>query len=250
MPSNSRRGYVTVEVKPDSAKKPSNLAPSSPTPGSPGKTVRFETAAKAEPREPSNAESWSFYHFECHARQCPECRDPLDRRALCQTGHSLAQDVAEHVYRRDGVVYSKQKDNYKLVEINMPRDYNQTAQLLRSMEKALRDRKAPIISYDRTYPVAPRRTEDDEYDENGRREVIIEPASSKPTRHSSKHKSARYSTVVINDDVERSAPKERRGSLYYEDMSRRRKEGYKVEIRTPESSERKERRRHKNEIYL
>jgi hypothetical protein len=262
MPSRGRQQYSTVEVKPESVTSKSNIAPSSP--GSP-KKVAFAPCIKAEARALSGAEAWSLYHFEAHARQCPDCYNPLDvhleGRSLCATGHGLAQDVAEHVYRKDGVVYSKKKDNHKLVQVDLPREYTQVPQLLRSMERALRTthRTVPIISYDPSYPVSARRTTKLDNDYEDRTEVIIEPARTDSKRQSkSKHKTTRYKTVVVDEDIEASAArqpdparKEKRGSLYYEDLQRQRKEAYRVEVREPERRERRrERDRPRSEYYV
>ncbi|TKA73739.1 hypothetical protein B0A55_05456 [Friedmanniomyces simplex] len=243
MPSARGKNYSTIEVRPDSATSKSNIAPSSP--GSP-KAVRFAPSTKAEPRALLPIEAWSLYHFETHCRQCNECYGPSEGRRLCPTGHGLAQDVAEHVYRLDGNVYSRKKDNHKLVQVEISPDYTQVAQLLKSTERPSRTshRAAPVISYDRTYPVPARRTTPEEnYDYEEGTRVTMEPARSK-TQSRSKHKSTRYKTVIVEEDDAPAArtpvSKERRGSLYYDDMARQRKEAYEVEIRQPD---RKERRR-------
>ncbi|KAK4549461.1 hypothetical protein LTR36_006458 [Oleoguttula mirabilis] len=259
MPSQSRRQYVTVEVKPENvSSSKAKLTPSSP--GSP-KAVHFATLEKAKPRALTPTEAWSLYHFEAHAGQCRDCYGPLEvhqqGRRLCATGHGLAQDVAEHVYRQDGVVYSRKKDNHKLVRVDMPHNYPQLSQLLKTMDRAIRSapRTVPIVSYDRTYPVSARRTAPEANDayEDERAEVVIEPAVTTPSRHKSKQKSTRYTTVVLEEDVEATTTlrKERRGSLYYDDMQRQRKEAYKVEIREPErSKESRRRERPKSGFWL
>ncbi|KAF2772369.1 hypothetical protein EJ03DRAFT_324793 [Teratosphaeria nubilosa] len=252
MPSQSRAQYRTVEVRPEGPKKPSNLAPSSPTPGSPGKSVHWDkdSIVKAATRQLKPVEQWSLYYFESHARQCCACLNPLDvyqsGRRLCETGYSLAQDVAEHVFRHDGVVYSCIKEDYKLVPVELPDEYYQTVQLLRAKERKLKKlgRPKPIISHDSTAVRQPGII----YDDYTRKEVIIEPGRT-PRRHDSKHKKA----VVVNDADEQRQPapavqeqKERRGSLYYEDLKRRRKEAYRVEVRIPE----RERRTRRHSCYV
>ena len=256
MPS-SRRQHTTpviVEVKPDSARRSdASIAPS--TPPSP-KQVRFAprssevVTGSSRPLTPT--EAWSFYHFETHARGCPECYDPykvmLAGNRLCSTGHALAQDVLIHVFSQEGQVYSTKKDDHKLVRVEIQPGYNHTRNLLTSIERHLRaQRTVPIISYDKTYPVSARRTERDpesDYEESA--DVVVESRRSerKPSTSKSKHKSSRYSTVVVKDDVEASSSrrKEKRGSLYEKDTQRPRKE-YVVEIREPRDQERKERRR-------
>lgn len=184
-----------------------------------------------------------------------------------ELGSSLAQDVAEHFYREGGVVYSRKKDNHKLVPVELPHDYNQLSQLLKSRDRTSRPttRPAPIIEYEPAYPTTARRTAPppaEDYREE-RTKVTIEPASSarnrKPSATKSKHKSKRYSTVVIEDDVEAGPStlrvqdperKERRGSLYYEDMQRQRKEAYRVEVREPEGRESRRRERPKSEYWI
>ncbi|KAK0772959.1 hypothetical protein LTR91_019637 [Friedmanniomyces endolithicus] len=244
MPSARRVNYSTVEVRPDGATSKSNIAPSSP--GSP-KAVRFAPSAKAEPRALLPIEAWSLYHLETHCRQCDDCYAPSHVRQLCAIGHGLASDVAEHFYRLDGKVYSRTKDNHKLVQVELPREYVHVAQLLKSMESIPRTstRAAPVISYDRTYPAPARRiTLDEEEDYRKGTKVTIEPARThSKTQNHSKHRSTRYRTVIVEDeDTAARTPvqKERRGSLYYDDMARQRKEEYEVEIRQPH---RKERRR-------
>ncbi|KAK3115321.1 hypothetical protein LTR53_005448 [Teratosphaeriaceae sp. CCFEE 6253] len=245
MPSAVRsKSYSTVEVKPDSATPKSTLAPSSP--GSP-KAVHFAPAFKAASRALLPIEAWSLYHFETHCRQCTDCYNPLDApsegRRLCAAGYGLAQDVAEHVHRRDGAVYSRALENHKLVRVDLPEGYTQVPQLLKFMERAQRKTHrttVPLVSYD---PVPTRRSTpvDDE-----RTKVTVEAARSK-THRTSTHKSTRHRTVVVqedDDEVERtstksSAQKERRGSLYYEDLARQRKDAYEVEVRQPERRERR-----------
>lgn len=250
--SSSRRQTlrpVVVEIRPDNV--PSSISPSSPSSSS--KAVRFApTSANGSSRPLTSTEAWSLYHFEMHARSCSQCFDPLTvykrGNSLCQVGLGLAQDVACHVYHREGDVYSTKKDDSKLVRVEVQHDYDQVRLLLRAMERRLRSHRmstVPLVSYDRSYPVAPRRFYREAED------VYIEPSNSERLhRRTSKHKPVRYSTVVLNDDVEdvsiKSTPslptKERRGTLYEKDMQRK-KENYLVEIREPRQPERRDRRR-------
>ena len=197
-----------------------------------------------------------MYHFETHARQCDECYSPLEvarkGKKLCDRGLALARDVAEHVYHIAGEVYSKKSDNHKLVRVELPPNYTQVRDLLRAMDRAVRSasRTTPIISYDPTYPVTRRRSPSPErrrrYTNEDRTEsVYIEPnkteSDRKPRRRTS-HKSRRYDTVVVSDDIEadlarqpEKKPDARRGSLYDTDIQRLKKDkGYVVEIREPE----------------
>ncbi|CZT22937.1 uncharacterized protein RCC_08645 [Ramularia collo-cygni] len=255
--SSSRRDSVrpvVVEIEPQ--RRHSNKSPQSPS--SP-KAVRFApSSGNAISRPLTTIEAWSLYHFENHARHCASCYNPLQvvQRGgqLCDIGHGLAQDVAYHVYHREGEFYSTSKDDAKLVRIEIPPGYTQLRSLLKSMDRALRSHRistsSPIISYDRTYPVAPRRFDD----RSERESVFVEPASSsshsKSSHHrKSKHKSSRYSTVALNDDDDDgyavkspSSPIQRRGTLYEQDMQRK-KENYRVEIREPTRHGREKERR-------
>jgi hypothetical protein len=249
--------YITQEVKPSNAGG-ANLAPSSP-PGSPStKKARFANAPiEGVSRPLSTTEAWSMWHFETHARQCRECYNPLEvhqkGKRLCDTGHALAQDVAEHVYHQAGEVYSKKNDSHKLVRVELPPNYTHTKGLLRAMDRAVRStsRTTPIISYDPTYPVTRRRSPSPDRrrryrDENQTETVYIEPNNTererRPRRRAT-HKSRRYSAVVVNDDIEadltrqpEKKPDARRGSLYDTDIQRLKKDkGYLVEIREPQS---------------
>lgn len=262
MPTSRGKAYVTQEVKPSNS-GPTNIAPVSP-PGSPStKKARFATAPiEGFSRPLSSTEAWSLWHFETHARQCPECYNPLkihqEGRRLCDTGHALAQDVAEHVYHRAGEIYSTKTDDHKLVRVELPPNYGQTRGVLQAIDRALRSaqRTAPVISYDRTYPVTRRRSPSPERrtryrDEDQKEVAYIEPNNTERDRRPQRrptHKSRRYSTVVVNEDVEAALREKkrdaRRGSLYDTDIQRLQKDkGYVVEIREPESRDRERQRR-------
>jgi len=114
-------------------------------------------------------------------------------------------------------------------------------------------RKAPVVSYDSNYPIAARRpgAKDAEESWKERGDIVIEPGNSRrdTERTKSKHDPKRRRDTVVEDDLQPSLAvqeperRERRGSLYYEDMRRQRKHAYKVEIREPERREREGRRR-------
>lgn len=241
--------------------RPRDLAPSTPSPPSSPKAVRFAPSSAAGISRPLNsAEEWSFWHFENHASRCKYCYDPYrlyrKQRSLCPTGKDLAQDLACHVYLRDGEVYSTRKEEHKLVRVEMKSGYYNAEGLLKSMSYHLPgpSRSRPVVSYDPT-PSSARYRERErtpERREHKKETVIVEPASSKPARHSShrgsKHKSKRYDTVVVQDDVEAPQPaatnkyKERRGSLYESDIARqKRQQGYRVEVREPRRRDRDDR---------
>jgi hypothetical protein len=271
MPTARGRQTVTpvvVEVKPSDvgASDYSTTSPSSPS-----KKARFaRKPVDGITRPLTSIEEWSLYNFEIHARNCRDCYAPLEVHLkggrLCNEGHALAQDVACHVYDLDGEVYSKSRDGHKLVRVELQPGYNNVRSLLKAMDRGIRttSRTVPIISYDRTYPVPPRRRSSPEprekermkrYDDEDGKEAVIEPASStKPQRRSS-HRPKRYNTVIVEDDVQAQPSQEpekksssRKGSLYDADMQRQKRDrGYVVEIREPRYREvdrsRKEERR-------
>lgn len=268
---------VIVEVKPSNVGG-SNIAPSSP-PASPNtKKARFaSTLVEGYTRPLTTTEAWSLYNFELHARQCRLCNEPLRviqrGDALCESGHALMLDVAEHVYYHAGEVYSRTKDDHKPVRVEIQPGYYQLRSLLQAMDRTSRSarRTVPIVSYDQTYAETPRRRSSPKRREQrreGRRErerreedneyekVTIEPASSTSRRRTS-HKSKLYSTVVVDNDVEATSSRQperksesRKGSLYDAEIERQKKDkGYVVEIREPSSKgrEREREQRRKEE---
>ena len=259
---------IVVERRPTSGG--SQSPPSSP------KEVRFAQSSSGlvtgVSRQLTSTEHWSLYHFETHALACSTCHDPLrvylSGGRLCDTGHALAQDVAEHVYHQAGEIYSTTREKQKAVRVELPPGYDQTRGLLKGLERHLRSSR-PIVSYDRSYPVSPRPTSREPEYNNGRREVVIEPADSRRPQDStrrkdsssrressgskeasgrrSKHKPTRYNTTVVQERETEPEPSssrqpertERRGSLYAEDQERKQRV-YKVETREPKWERQKE----------
>ncbi|KAF2716849.1 hypothetical protein K431DRAFT_234497 [Polychaeton citri CBS 116435] len=252
--STARRATVQpiiIERRPDSTNQRSAIAPA--TPPSP-KAVRFALESTSS-RPLSPTESWSLYHFECHARTCRECYNPYDvyrkGHQLCTQGHALAQDVAIHVYYKEGDIYG-QSD--KLVRVELPHKYDQARSLLKGMDHYLnRRRTSPVISYDKAYPIqrraSPQRKE-------AKSDVVIEPGRSdrkdKRADVQKPKQKSKYRTIVIqddNDDSESQRPAKRgdddeqRGSLYRKDQERRRREAYRVEVREPDQKDSSQGRR-------
>lgn len=130
-------------------------------PASPVKSVGFAPITSA-PRTLTNDKLWRLYNFEAHARLCSECIDPYHvhkyHGRLCDQGHLLAQDVARIMYSKhrgretfDATVPS----GHELVRVDLPTEYSEVRSLLKAMERSLRHRKQrPIVSFDRSYPVA------------------------------------------------------------------------------------------------
>ncbi|CAK3887234.1 Hypothetical predicted protein [Lecanosticta acicola] len=248
--SSRRQSLDPLVVKLLPNNRPSNIAPCSPPSPTP-KRVSFAPKADDKLSRPlTSTEAWSLYYFENHARHCPDCYNPHEvyRRTgrLCEIGHGLAQDVACHVYHQGGEVYSTRKDDSKLVRVEIPHGYAHLRGLLQSMAREIRHRTTPILSYDKTYPVPARKS----WTPDSQPEIVtVESAISSSPKRRSIHRPVRYSTVVIDNDVEdvtavrrpqpqpQQLPLERRGSLY----EQRKKQDYRVEIREP--SDKKDRRR-------
>ncbi|KAL4806380.1 hypothetical protein BDV18DRAFT_139346 [Aspergillus unguis] len=127
-------------------------------------------------------EEYVMTAFERHADHCPRCSDPLrtfeESQSLCTRGTQHAIDVTNYLYSKRGKSYSavdRERNQPTLVKI--PRDCIATRSLLLAVEDGLTLRKEklsrsqsqrssassspkpvqkPVISYDRTYHVAPR----------------------------------------------------------------------------------------------
>lgn len=136
-------------------------------PGTPPKAVAFPLGSSpvtSVSRPLSNAERWTLYHFESHARLCETCLDPYEvHRAdsrLCLAGHKLGQDVASVLYskhRARDVYDASTRASRKPVKVELPHDYEEVRSLLRAMERSLRHQEQrPIISFDRNYHVSER----------------------------------------------------------------------------------------------
>ena len=102
--------------------------------------------------------------FAKHASHCESCYDPYlvhrAGRTLCPKGHQRALDVAQYVYNKGGKAYSLvDREGNQRVQIEIPTGCEAVRSLLKAMERGLRIMKrAPSVSYDRTYYVAPRPT--------------------------------------------------------------------------------------------
>lgn len=113
-------------------------------------------------RQPHEVELEAFYRFASHASHCPQCANPYEVHlaggTLCDRGHRYAQHVATYVYNKAGKAYSTmdRDDGLAPTQMEIPVNYGAVRGLLMAMEHGLRVRKSPVISYDRTYPVAPR----------------------------------------------------------------------------------------------
>ncbi|KAL2816220.1 hypothetical protein BDW59DRAFT_153355 [Aspergillus cavernicola] len=169
-------------------------------------------------RELEADEQYVMDAFERHASHCYHCNEPLqvhrEDRLLCDRGHKYAIDVAAYLYSKNGKAYSVvDRDLNQPTLVKIPRDCVATRGLLLAIEDGFRlQRKvkaepvvdtstSPIISYDRTYHVAPRRSQTVT-------EIIErEPRTSKSRR------------VIVYPSPHRGSPS--RGSLYDSDAADR-----------------------------
>ena len=142
-----------LEPEDDTVSEPEDDALSWSQSSSPTKAVRFTPLVTCVSRPCTPTEAWSLYHFEVHARKCPECYDPLGiylrGGSLCDVGHALAQDVALHFYQKAGEVYSHEKDQHKHVRVELPPGYDQVRGLLKGMDRAIRSgsRTVPVFRF-------------------------------------------------------------------------------------------------------
>lgn len=211
-----------------------------------GRVVGFPASPVTGISRPVNDnETWVLYNFEAHARKCSYCHNPYEvyrsGAQLCEPGHELARDVAVFLYnKQDGNTYSAQEEEYQRVRVEIPIGYDEARSLLRAMERSLRHRsRQPLLSYDRTYYVAPRRQT-----RHRSNSVKIEQEPIKKSRRSSvssaeivdwpsKHPERRASIDVSRSGVDVS----KRGSLYAADIAEQRRMKYHVEVREPSASD-------------
>ena len=203
-------------------------------------------------RPVNTSESWAAYHFETHARKCAYCHNPYEvhrnHDQLCEVGHRLAQEVTRFIYNKsDGNTYSTIEEDSKPVRVEIPSGYVEVSSLLKAIERSLRHRsRRSFVSMDRNYYVAPRAPASPPKRSNSVK-VSQEPKS--------KTKSSRPRSGEIVDWPE-SQPKpkrvlseisntanSKRGSLYEEDMAKRRSaKNYAVEVREPTLRDLRDRR--------
>lgn len=206
-----------------------------------GRAVEFpKDPVQSVSRPVTNTESWALYDFEMHARKCAYCHDPYEvhrsHDQLCELGHRLAQDVASYIYNKDGRIYSTKEEENKIVQVELPSTYVEVSSLLRAIERSLRHRsRRPFVSMDRSYSIAPRTSA-----------LPVRQRSVKLEHKEPKIKSSRpRSGEVVDwpDKVEISNTSSRRGSLYEEDLAKKRRSAkYNVEVREPSARDLREHR--------
>ncbi|KAI9770656.1 MAG: hypothetical protein M1839_003077 [Geoglossum umbratile] len=165
-------------------------------------------------RQPHEDELEAIRRFASHASHCRKCAHPYEVHVtggtLCDRGHHYAQNVASYVYNKAGKAYSvmDRDDGLAPTQVEIPVNCGAVRELLKAMERGLRIRKAPLISYDRTYSIAPR--------------VIMAPHP--PAQQIVEVPHRRHSTLHHHHAVVRHSEKpyiSGRGSLYASDMNDR-----------------------------
>lgn len=184
--------------------------------------------------------------FERHANHCPRCVDAIktydEGNTLCDRGNQYAIDVDKYIYAINDMAHSvvdRELNQSTLVQI--PMNCESVRRLLLAVQYGLRLRRKevrfqndnekqnqrqrsesparPVISYDRTYPVAPRRpvshtlsTEVIERAPQGnmKRRVIVYPSSS-----SSRASSSTRGSLYEEDRVERRESPRRNWPIDY-----------------------------------
>ncbi|KAH8427938.1 uncharacterized protein LDX57_005641 [Aspergillus melleus] len=173
-------------------------------------------------RELEADEEYVMTNFERHAGHCYQCADPLqvhrEDRSLCDRGHQYALDVADYIYSKNGKAYSVVgRETNQPIMVRIPRNSVAVRGLLLAIEDGLRLHRrerqpvqtaAPVISYDRTYLVPPRRR-------------ITQPAPQQPAYNEIIEREPRTPKRrrVIVYPSPRSSPS--RGSLYEADAADR-----------------------------
>jgi len=186
---------------------------------------------------------------------------------MCSTGRAYAQDVALHIYYKDGEIYAVSHESHKEIRVEVPPAYDQVRSLLQlNAYRARKHARRPTVHHDLSRPATKSKQAHDRAPE--RTEVIIEPGNSQRDKHSSdgktKQRSSRYKTVVVHEDEVTPQPSSpakqaqsevepkasaRRGSLYQPDRPRKTKE-YHVEERLPAWERSKKEEKRKSGVYL
>lgn len=182
-------------------------------------------------------EEYVVIEFERHASRCPDCIDPLKTfdmgRGLCDRGNQYAVDVNKYIYSLNHKAHSSvDRDCQQPTLLQLSLDCICVHRLLLAIEYGLQLRPKredvriqertpsparPVISYDRTYHVAPRLpsasppsysreiVERVPHSNKSRRVIVYPIYPSSPSRSSSSTRGSRGS----------------RGSLYVEDFAAR-----------------------------
>ncbi|KAF2026574.1 hypothetical protein EK21DRAFT_73950 [Setomelanomma holmii] len=189
-------------------------------------------------RPVNTTESWAAYHFETHAQKCAFCHNPYEvhrkHEQLCDVGHRLAQEVTKFIYNKaDGNTYSTIEEDNKPVRVEIPAGYVEVGSLLKAIERSLRHRsRRSFVSMDKNYYVAPR-TPTTPVQRSHSVKVSQEPKRTKAPRPRSGEIVDWPQSKRVLAEISNTA-NSKRGSLYEEDMAKRRNaKHYAVEVREP-----------------
>jgi hypothetical protein len=170
----------------------------------PGRTVDFVPSLNTICRPARDDERDVMQRFAGHASHCPRCADPyhvyMKGGALCDRGKAYS------VVDRDA--------NDLRVQIEIPPRCDAVRQLLKAVDKGLKARSQllrPIVSYDRTYPVAERKRLPERRDGYDMLEVAPQRREEKKRTEGGER---RRDTVYVPSG---------RGSLYEKDEEERRR---------------------------
>ncbi|KAF2802716.1 uncharacterized protein BDZ99DRAFT_468696 [Mytilinidion resinicola] len=228
MPSFSRSSTMPTAIHPSDSKKEARV-------GFPSEPVTSVL------RPVNSAESWAAYNFESHARKCAYCHNPYEvhrsHEQLCDVGHRLAQDVAHFLYiNAEGESFATEKEDHKVVRVEIPVGYDEVRGLLKAIERSLRHRsRRPFVSMDRTYYVSarvplPDRSRSVKIAQASKPVKVHRPRSGEivdwPTQAATAQQKAKVTTEVSHS---------KRGSLYASDVEQQRRDSvrYNVEVREP-----------------
>ncbi|MCJ1340135.1 hypothetical protein MMC09_005429 [Bachmanniomyces sp. S44760] len=173
-------------------------------------------------RPAGDDEAYVMKMFAKHASHCQSCAHPYDVHrsggTLCPKGHQRALDVAQYVYSKGEMAYSTidAQTTHQNVRIEIPAGCESVRSLLKAMERGLRIMKrAPSVSYDRTYFVQERTPS----------------TAQKSAKRSTSNREPRYVQKPQLETAEppswavpRSATYPGKGSLYKADMKERARE--------------------------
>jgi hypothetical protein len=183
-------------------------------------------------RPVNTSESWALYYFETHARKCAYCHNPYEvhrnHENLCEIGHRLAQEIASHLYSKEGTIYSTKEEANRIVQVEIPSGYVEISGLFKAIERSLRHRsRRPFVSMNRNYYVAPRTPVAMPI-----RQKSVQVKHEKPRSKPSRLRSGEIVDWPVKAEINNSSSK--RGSLYEEDLAKRRESAKdNVEIREP-----------------
>ena len=171
-------------------------------------------------RLPRDDELYVMKAFARHAGHCSTCANPYEVHCnggtLCSKGHQRALDVAQYIYNKGGQSFSLiDHDGNNCVQVEIPASCEAVRSLLKAMERGLRlRRKVQPTSYDRTYPIAPRKISTSDYTPLREPRYIRKPCleTAEPPPRVQEHRRKKSSSHTSTSG---------RGSLYEDDLRER-----------------------------